>query len=446
MSRPLSWYPLASSDPVPGDPAVVRAGGEHYEEVATAIADAERVLRALVDAQDAVSDAVDAIRERTHAVADRIRTAHSRYRSVGAALSTYAIELDAAQDESLTALRTAQSAQHRLDIAQDAVRRWRTLAEDAADLGEDDTTQQRALTAARSDRDDAEATLAHARAALEEAVSRRDAAARWTMDAIDAGTQDTLHDGWWEDWGADVAQVVSTWAGNIATGAGLLTLVLGWVPILGQILAVVAVVAGVAALVADLSLALTRGDGQDWFNVAMGVLGLVTFGAGRALAGASDAFVVSARAASSHAAAQSSASVVDRLLRVVGRPPSVGRLTRTPVETWAGVSQRSLTAQLGAAWSQVRSTRGVDRMLALAGHGDLVAQRNALRSQLWDAFPLRPAAFLTLVGPTVHGAVLTAEAAVLYVGDAALALTSVTKAAVDRVNGPPAPTTDRLGL
>lgn len=442
MSRPLSWYPLASSDPVPGDPATVRAGGEHYEEVATAISDAERVLRALVDAQDAVSEAVDAIRERTHAVADRIRTAHRRYRSVGAALSTYAIELDAAQADSLAALRTAQAAQHRLDVAEDAVRRWRTLAEDAADLGEDDTTQQRALTAARSDRDDAEVTLAHARAALEDAVSRRDAAARWTMDAIDAGTQDTLDDGWWQDWGADVAQVVSMWAGNISACLGVASLFLGWVPVLGQILAVAALVAAGAALIADVALALKRGDGGDWFNVGMGVLGFLSFGTSRYLSRALDAFQIAAPKAALQAQGLTS----------VARGGSTGTrsLLATPLvrPTVTATKGRAAawTNDVRAAWSRIDALHGRDRLLAMAGHVDLVRQNNTLRASLSDAFPARPLATMVLIGPTVQGAVLEAGAAVLYVGDVAMGYTSVSKAVVESAIGGAPHAASRLDL
>lgn len=444
MTRPYSWYPLASSDPVPGDPAVVRAGGEHYRQIATAIGDAERVLRTLVDAQDAVSQAVDAIRDRTHAVADRIRSAHQRYLAAGDALVGYAVQLDLAQTESLDALRIAQSAQRTLDVADDAVRRWTTLLHDAEDAGEDTTTQQRALTAARHERDDCEYDLARARLRLDEAVDRRDKAARVALHVLDTEIDDKLDDGWWEDWGADVAQVVSTWAGNIATTAGLLSLVLGWVPVLGQALAIVALAAGAAALAADIALAAKRGDGQDWFNVVMGVVGIATFGAGKALAGAVDAFGVSARTAAS----QASQTTLRSLLRTALRPRAV-----RPAHTARSMTFESFTgdanpyaSRLSAAWSQVRSTHGMDRLLTLAGHGDLVAQNNALTAKLWDTVPFRPAAFLTLVGPTMRGAALEAGATVLYVGDATMAMTATTKTMVDHVRGPVPEPAERLEL
>ena len=442
MSRPYSWYPLATSDPVPGDPAVVRAGGDHYRQVATAIGDAERVLRALVDAQDAVSDAVDAIRDRTHAVADRIRKAHARYDAAGDALVRYSVQLDLAQTQSLDALHSARSAQHSLDLAEDAVRRSRILLEDATDLGEDTTTQQRALTTARTERSDAEIDLARARLALDEAVERRDAAAAHAMDDLDTGMDDTLHDGWWEDWGADVAQTVSTWAGNIATGAGLLSLVLGWVPFVGQIIIVVSVIAGAAALIADLALALKSGDGKDWFNVVMGVVGLASFGASRLLGKMIEAFDVSSRAALVQASRQTDRSLVSRLGRVFSRPRSAASSGMTAESAWGSPGPRVT----GSAWDDVMALSGRDRLLALAGHGDLVALNNTVRARLWDAFPFHPRAFLTLVGPTMRGTALEAGATVLYLGDAAMAMTSVAKTVVDQVTGPAPTAADRLQL
>ena len=445
MSRPYSWYPLASSDPVPGDPAAVRAGGDHYRQVATAIGDAERVLRAMVDAQDAVSEAVDAIRDRTHAVADRIRRAHARYDAAGDALVRYSLQLDLAQTQSLDALHTAKAAQHSLDLAEDAVRRTRILLEDALDLGEDTTTQQHALTTARTERSDAEIDLARARLALAEAVERRDAAAAQAIDELDTGMDDTLHDGWWEDWGADVAQTVSTWAGNIATGAGVLSLVLGWVPFIGQIIIAVSVVAGAVALVADLALALKSGDGKDWFNVVMGVVGLASFGASRLLARSVDAFEVSARTASSQAATQVPRGLLGRLLVGLELGPTT-QAARGASEVDAFARGAGRTDRLTTAAREVMSLHGWDRVLAMAGHSGLVRQTNLLREQLWDAFPFRPRAFLTLLGPTVRGAALEGAATVQYLGDASLAMTSVTKLVGEAVTGPPAAAGTRLSL
>ena len=445
MTRPYSWYPLASSDPVAGDPAVVRAGGEHYRQIATAIGDAERVLRTLVDAQDAVSQAVDAIRDRTHAVADRIRSAHQRYLAAGDALVGYAVQLDLAQTESLDALRAAQTAQRTLDVADDAVRRWTTLLHDAEYAGEDTTTQQRALTAARHERDDCEYDLARARLRLDEAVDRRDKAAQVALHVLDTQIDDELDDGWWEDWGADVAQVVSTWAGRIATGAGVLSLFLGWVPILGQILVATSVVAGLAALVADIGLTAHRGDGQDWFNVAMGILGLASFGASRLLGSTIKSFAVSARSTSAQAVAQVPRGSVGRLWTRL-TPGIETAAVRAATDAGAFARGGGRIDQLLTAARDLQSTRGWDRVLTLAGHGTIVRQNNVLRAQLWEAFPCRPQAFFTLLGPTVKGTLLEGLSTVQYLGDATLTLTSAARTAVELAAGPTPAPAERLDL
>ena len=443
MTRPYSWYPLAASDPVPGEPVVVRSGGAHYQHVATAIGDAERVLRTIVDAQDAVSDAVDAIRDRTHAVADRIRTAHTRYTAAGDALVAYAARLDTAQTSSLDALHIAQTAQRTLDVSQDAVRRWTHLLDEATDAGEDTTTQQRALTAARADRAAADAALERARSMLAEAVADRDAAARTAMDLIDAGTSDGLHDGWWEDWGADVAQVVSTWAGNISAGLGVASLFLGWVPVLGQALAVGALVAAGAALLADVLLAVNRGDEGDWFNVAMGAIGFLSFGASRYLDKAVDAFRHAAPAVAARAS-----QVGSRPFSALLRSPSSGRVTmpraKPPLSGTTPPSGPWLE-QVQAAWRQVTSSHGIDRLLALAGHGDLLQTSRSLRTQLREPAPGRLLVGMTLIVPIVEGAVLKAATTSLYVGDVAMTYTTVAKAGVDMLVAA-APSAERLQL
>lgn len=441
MSRPLTWYPLASSDPVPGDPVVVRAGGDHYRRVAEAIGDAEKVLRTLVGAQEAVSEAVDAIRDRTVAVADRIRQAYQRYDAAGDALVGYSIQLDLAQHESLDALHTAQTAQRTVDDANSTIRRLTLQIDDAEGQGEDVTASRRALATTRVQRADAEVAVARARLLLEQAVARRDEAARRALETLDDGLDDKLNDTWWEDWGAETAQVVSTWAGGIATTAGLLSLVLGWVPGLGPALAAVSVIAGAIALVADIALAVKRGDGDDWFNVTMGALGILSFGASRLLTGSLKAFQASTTAARAQIAQQVPTTALARLWYRLTPGDVVGRgLAGAESALTRGASRQSIALQ------QIRELRGWDRALALAGHGDVVRLNNQVRADLLAAFPFRPAAFMALIGPAFRGAAVEAAASVKYVGDVALTFTSVTKFAVDQLAPSPATSEERLHL
>lgn len=454
MTRPFSWFPLAPSDPVPGDPVVVLAASERYVQVAETIDSTARNLRDLTTTDGIVSEAVAAVREKAREVAEDILRAKDRYDGVGRALQGYAAVLDTAQAESEAALRDAQAAQQRVDAATSdiaaAQRRLDGLSADEAD--DPARTRYRAqLARARNERDDAEAALAAARTRLDAAVTDRDRAAERAIEAIEGGMSgDELDDGWWEDWGSDVAQQVSTWAGRVSGWAGMASLFLGWVPFLGPALTIIAVGAGVLALAADVALTAKRGDGNDWFNVGIGVLGLATFSAGRSLGGAVRQFRGTAQTAIANASARSSRSVFSRIRSFVSRRPQAApaaAATRTSARTASFVeSGGSFQVQFAQAWRQVKGLHGMDRLLALAGHGDLVATNNALRAALWDAFPCRPRAVLTLLGPTLQGTALEVGAGALWVGDAALGVAGQVKDVVGLVTPDPVPAAERLGL
>ncbi|MFD9203840.1 hypothetical protein ACFWDP_36930, partial [Streptomyces anthocyanicus] len=72
-------------------------------------------------------------------------------------------------------------------------------------------------------------------------------------------------------------------AGAVAAVCGLVALLVGWIPVIGQaiagVLGTIALIATAISLVCHLLLAI-NGDGS-WGDVAMDVLGLATFGIGR---------------------------------------------------------------------------------------------------------------------------------------------------------------------
>lgn len=280
MSRPLSWYPLAPADPVPGDPVAVQRASERYADVAEAIRTAAGRLDEIADLGRTTSEAVSAVREKATEVAESVRKAHQRYQTVSAALHTYASALSGAQAGSSAALVAAQSAQHAIDSAQASVRTSRVALDDAEP--DDVATRTRQLAHARDQLHDADARLARARADLDDAVVARDAAAQRAADTIRATTDsDKLNDGAWENWGSKVAHFMSDLAGAVAAVAGILALVLCWVPVLGQALAAVALIATAVKLIADIAL-LAHGEGS-WADVAWDVVGIASFGAGRVL-------------------------------------------------------------------------------------------------------------------------------------------------------------------
>ncbi|MDM7855107.1 hypothetical protein [Cellulomonas alba] len=287
MSRPAHWYPLAGSDPVPGDPSVVAQAASDYASVADAIKTAADRLRAIADLRANTSKAVAAVADKASDVAGKIDRAHGRYVAVGQALGTYASALSRAQSDSLQAYYDAQAAQSDLDSAAARVTRASTAADSAPDTATDDDLARldRTLTSARHDRDDADAALAAARRKLDAATDDRDRAARQATETIrDAVKADGLKDSWWKNFTATIAPycaVISKIAGIIASVAGVLALVLCWVPVLGEVLAAVAAIATAVKLLADLGLV---ADGKgSWGDVGWDVFALATFGAGRVL-------------------------------------------------------------------------------------------------------------------------------------------------------------------
>jgi len=280
VTRPLSWYPLASADPVPGDPVAVQRASERYADVAQAIRTAADRLDEIVDLRATTSEAVSVVREKASDVAESIRQARGRYAAVAAELGTYASALSRAQASSLDALVSARTAQQAIDSAQASVRVARTALDDAEP--DDVATRSRQLGQARDQLHEADVRLAAARADLDDAVVARDVAAARAADAIRATTSsDKLNDGIWEDWGSKVAHFLSDLAGAVAAVAGILALVLCWVPVLGQALAAVALIATAVKLIADLFL-LANGEGS-LSDVIWDVVGIASFGAGRVL-------------------------------------------------------------------------------------------------------------------------------------------------------------------
>jgi hypothetical protein len=321
---------------VPGDPHQVHASGKRYVQVADAISTATKRLRQLAKHPDMQSDAVESFRHEGEKVAADISRAEKRYRGVGEALIAYARPLAEAQHESEEALRLAEQAErdaraadrarHEADLAiRDAemrarharVRqdRARHAATTAAAAGQSTSAHDWELMAARRDsaaaaserdaafqrrhradvsRREADAMLNRARRKLEEAEGKRDAAARAAIKGVvavkDSGD---LNDGFWENYGAKAFKFIAKLADVIAAVAGIAALLVAWIPVIGQALAAVlgtiALVASLVSLIANLTLALS-GDG-GWGDVVMSLIGVATFGVGRAaMAGGKLAF------------------------------------------------------------------------------------------------------------------------------------------------------------
>ncbi|MBV9013135.1 MAG: hypothetical protein JO272_14000 [Pseudonocardiales bacterium] len=326
--RPVDWSPLAGSDPVPGEPDRVEQLGRHYQRVAAAISEAARKLRRIAEHQDMRSEAVEAFRDRAREVADDISRAHERYDGVGRALTGYAPELRDAQSESAAALVQARRAEDDLTTANrlaHAAQARISAAPTGTDTIADQGDHRRALTAADAARDD----LAAARRRLSRATECRDAAARRAMSLVeDVKDSGDLNDSWWDDWGAKIVKVIVKAADAVAVVAGVLALLVGWIPVVGQalaaILGTVALLTSLVSLLGNIALAAT-GEGE-WSDVAWSALGVLSFGVGRAAIGALRVSALGVRGASRLAAGRLAArSVAVRV--AAGLPGSSNSMT-----------------------------------------------------------------------------------------------------------------------
>ena len=116
MSRPADWTPLATADPVPGDPGEVALLGRRLRQVADQISADVSWLRSLCTARFWDCGAGQAFQGQVDDAADRLARAHERYLAAAEALGSgpggpgYAGALEAAQSLSLRALAQARQA------------------------------------------------------------------------------------------------------------------------------------------------------------------------------------------------------------------------------------------------------------------------------------------------------------------------------------------------
>ncbi|MEU2334896.1 hypothetical protein ABZ608_15120 [Streptomyces sp. NPDC013172] len=305
----------------PGDPYEVARLGKRISDTARLIEEQAAKLSNLVDGNGWDSDAGKAFTTKTGDTVKLLSQSHQRYAAAGAALGSsvpYEPIADSVRENWATALNHAQN-------------RVRAALKKAAAADADSSNYQKQIDQHPSPDDNhpdkqklkrqkeaSDGDLAAAKRELRAALDYRDTqagyAAKAIRDAIDHdGLKDPKHHWWdnWKDWVADIGH----WAGVAAAVLGVLALALSWVPILGEVLGALALIASVVALVCDTVSAL---DGKGtWLDVAIDVIGVLSFGAGRVLGTTAKEAAMAARGAS---------AVKDlQLAREVGLNPTVAR-------------------------------------------------------------------------------------------------------------------------
>lgn len=268
MGRPADWSVVGyGSDPVPGDPARVEELARRYEKTADAIRTAvDGLTKITSNTDDQQSKAITELRKKAEEAGTDIGKAERRYREAGSALKDYAPELEEAQRISANAHASATEA-----------------ANAPKPDGEDDKSS-----------DEEDPAISDAKGRVATAIGIRDTAAEKAAGLIEdvIGT-DGLEDGFWDNVGGFL-KALGDIAGFIATVAGVLALVFCWVPVVGQALAAIALVATAVSLVCKIGVGSITGN-WDVKGMAMDVIGIATLGIGRALGGAAKVSAMAAR-------------------------------------------------------------------------------------------------------------------------------------------------------
>jgi hypothetical protein len=272
---------------VPGDPDAVGSLAGRYQTTARRISDAAARLRRIAGVEGWDSKAGRDFRERAIEVSDTVSKAHQRYAQAGAALADYAEALRDAQQLADAALARGKDAEVELTRA-------RALVECSADPASADHAahgdyQRRAGAAA--------AVIAEAQRDVARASADWEAAATAAASKVhDVARHDGLKDGFFDDL-APTLKAIANITGAISAVCGILSLVVGWIPIIGQalagILGTIALIAGLVSFLCHLALVLSgHGTVKD---VLLDSVSLLTFGIGRMFTSASRMSAIAAR-------------------------------------------------------------------------------------------------------------------------------------------------------
>ncbi|MGH9137630.1 MAG: putative T7SS-secreted protein [Acidimicrobiales bacterium] len=305
----MRWELAGYDDhPVPGDASRVSAAAEHLGAVAEAIREQLDRLAGLNSREIWQSDAAVAFENVVEDLPSKLELVATRYERVAGALDEFHPILADARGDAEYWIGEAETAQDEIDRAESGVERMQDFADQAQQTADDHNTANPDLPPQQPEPwtgEDYPGTLASARTSLETAVGNVQSAVSEFNEAADtaAGTiRDAANDDLENDSGLfasirrgaqwlventplhEIAAVLDVIAGI----TGILALALGWVPILGQVLGAIALVAAVGALLCDVVLAVA-GEGS-WWDVAIGAVGIATLGLGRAVGAARNAY------------------------------------------------------------------------------------------------------------------------------------------------------------
>ncbi|MCA5895072.1 hypothetical protein LEP48_17215 [Isoptericola sp. NEAU-Y5] len=263
-----------------GDAELVRTKGRKYQEIADAIGRATSTLAAISNDASTTAKSMDAMKTLADDVREDIAKATDRYRYTGDALVTYSSALDSAISQSETAATQIASIEDDLAAARTTANNAQSevddLPSDAAD-GDVDSANS-TLATANSRVSNLEGSLSYWQGRWNDAHGDKNSAAQTAKNSIDeVVTGDKVHgleDGFWDHVG-EVASFLYKALKIICDIAGILAIFLSWVPVLGQVLLVLAAIGSIIAIVEGI-VKMAR-EGFSWgalIGVGLGVMGL----------------------------------------------------------------------------------------------------------------------------------------------------------------------------
>jgi hypothetical protein len=321
------WSPLSDTDPVPGDPWKVNELGTHLVQQAEKIREMVTALKQ-VQADDLKSVVIDSMIKKRDEVIPDLKLLAERYETSGYALRSYGDALERAQEVAQQARTDSWDAQRRITAAQQAIAAANptVMSPAGAAVITAPVAPAGAVIGPNHEEDlrQAKADLDKAERLLDEARELRDRAANRARHELDDANHDDLKNpnrsflapiGSIVDNITNLPNNVLTLAGaavavplEIATNPiGVATGVFKWTvdsfsswKTFGDHLGVIGAALGVAGLICPpfgaaiggITMAITitklgidtymAATGQgSWGDVAMGVIGLATLGAGR---------------------------------------------------------------------------------------------------------------------------------------------------------------------
>ena len=264
-----------------GEPGTVQAKGRSYTELAEAITRSVATLQQIVDDTNTTAKSMEKTRKLAGEVREDIEKAKDRYSYTGEALTTYGAALRSAKDEAdpaaarlktlradlETAQATAQSAENGVD----------DLPKDASDA--DKTDANRAQTNANNAVSSLQGQITQAETEWNGGHGDKDTAARSAVSKIEevvtGDKVNGLKDSGWDKFKNVVKGIYKVFK-IVCDIAGILAIFLSWVPILGQVLLVLAAIGSIIAIVENI-VKFSRGEigfGAMLAGVGLGVLGL----------------------------------------------------------------------------------------------------------------------------------------------------------------------------